>query len=248
MGQTRNTTAIYSPKTLRLLDSTLHTEKMLILVDGVIYKDSLKNFDANTIRGIGILTDTDGVKIYGTSGANGVLLIMTNSKLAMAQIDSEMAKMVVDDPPPAKKTKVLYVIDGKQTYTYATDNKKMPNPNDILSVDVLKPAIAKVRYGKAGANGAVIIKTKSGSIPLYEKKLSALSEKYKTYLAEHKNNDAAIFYVINGEVINDNPDALDKKLDKLSAGQIKSAEFFEKWSKALNNEHILLVIKTNKIN
>ncbi len=75
--------------------------------------------------------------------------------------------------------------------------------------------------------------------------MSTFSQKYKAYLLAHNNDDAAIYYVINGEVINDNPDALDKKLDKLSAGQIKSAEFFEKWSKALNNEHILLVIKTN---
>jgi len=244
LGQTRNTTATYSPKTLRLLDSTLHTEKMLILVDGVIYKDSLKNFDANEIRGIAILPDTDGVKIYGPSGANGVLLIMTNSKLAMAQIDSEMAKMVVDDPPPVKKTKVLYVVDGKQTYTYATDNKDMPNPNDILSVDVLKPNAATIRYGKLGANGAVIIRTKNGAVPLYEKKLSALSQKYKDYLLANHNNDAAIYYVINGEVIHENPDVLDKKLDKLTDGQIISADFYERWSKALNNEHILMIIKT----
>ncbi len=69
-----------------------------------------------------------------------------------------------------RKTKILFVIDGKKTYTYATDNKNMPNPEIIESINILKPGAAKIRYGKLGENGAVIIKTKNGAIPVYQKK------------------------------------------------------------------------------
>ena len=162
IGQTADTVAKHPSVTTQFRGTTLHSKKILIVVDGVIYKDNLKNID----------------------------------------------------------------------------------PNSIAGVSVLKPNMAKIKSGKLGENGAVIIETKNGAVPLYEKKLSVLSQDYKSYLLAHNNDDAAIYYVINGEVINNNPGILDNKLDKLLAGQITSAVFFEKWSKTLNNEHILLVIKT----
>ena len=241
MGQSIDTAAKHSSVTINFRDTTLHPEKMLIVVDGVIYKDSLTTIDPNSIASINILKYQGATSIYGPQGANGAILITTKS--ALAKSDSA-TNIIIHDAPPSHKTKVLFVIDGKQNYTYAMDNKEMPKPDDILSVDVLKPNAATIRYGKLGANGAVIIRTKNGVIPLYEKKLSALSLKYKDYLLANNNNDAAVYYVINGEVIHENPDVLDKKLDKLADGQIISADFYERWSKALNNEHILLIIKT----
>lgn len=51
------------------------------------------------------------------------------------------------------------------------------NPNDIESVDILKDASATAIYGSRGANGVVIIKTKTGS------RNKAGSLKYNTYYA-----------------------------------------------------------------
>lgn len=55
----------------------------------------------------------------------------------------------------------LWVIDG-----FPTDqrNAQMLNPADIESIDVLKDASATAIYGSRGANGVIIVTTKSGHI------------------------------------------------------------------------------------
>ena len=52
----------------------------------------------------------------------------------------------------------LYVVDG-----FAGADISALNPNDIASMDVLKDASSTAIYGNRGANGVVIITTKSGS-------------------------------------------------------------------------------------
>ncbi|MEK7257329.1 MAG: SusC/RagA family TonB-linked outer membrane protein, partial [Bacteroidota bacterium] len=51
----------------------------------------------------------------------------------------------------------LYVIDGMITY-----DASFVNPQDVQSVEVLKDASAAAIYGSRGANGVIIITTKSG--------------------------------------------------------------------------------------
>lgn len=53
----------------------------------------------------------------------------------------------------------LYVIDGIPT----TDGLNDINPNDIVTMDVLKDASATAIYGSRGANGVIIITTARGS-------------------------------------------------------------------------------------
>ncbi|MDO5980081.1 SusC/RagA family TonB-linked outer membrane protein [Flavivirga spongiicola] len=54
----------------------------------------------------------------------------------------------------------LYVVDG---FPYGdAGNLKQLNPNDIASMEVLKDASAAAIYGSRGANGVIIITTKSG--------------------------------------------------------------------------------------
>ena len=53
----------------------------------------------------------------------------------------------------------LYVIDG---FPMENSNLNALNPNDIESIDILKDASATAIYGARGANGVVIITTKSG--------------------------------------------------------------------------------------
>lgn len=57
-------------------------------------------------------------------------------------------------------TEPLYVIDG---FPLESSNMGSLNPKDIASIDVLKDASATAIYGSRGANGVVIITTKSGS-------------------------------------------------------------------------------------
>ncbi|MDE6126427.1 MAG: SusC/RagA family TonB-linked outer membrane protein, partial [Muribaculaceae bacterium] len=53
----------------------------------------------------------------------------------------------------------LYIIDGVPN----EDGMSNVNPNDIESIDVLKDASATAIYGARGANGVVLVTTKSGS-------------------------------------------------------------------------------------
>lgn len=53
----------------------------------------------------------------------------------------------------------LYVVDGIPLITGGIDNL---NPRDIESIDVLKDASATAIYGSRGANGVIIVTTKSG--------------------------------------------------------------------------------------
>ena len=73
-------------------------------------------------------------------------------------------------------TEPLYVIDGvpmdannnKDAISFAGDGEanmsalSFLNPNDILSVDILKDASATSIYGNRGANGVIIVTTKKG--------------------------------------------------------------------------------------
>ena len=59
-----------------------------------------------------------------------------------------------------ESAKPLYVIDGLQTKNAAVMTTL--NPNDIQNVTVLKDASATSIYGTSGANGVIVITTKSG--------------------------------------------------------------------------------------
>lgn len=86
-------------------------------------------------------------------------------------------------------TEPLYVIDG-----FPTDatNAGAINPADIASIDILKDASSTAIYGSRGANGVVIITTKSGRTGA-----SKVDVSLKTGFSKTNKND---FYdVLNGE-------------------------------------------------
>lgn len=68
----------------------------------------------------------------------------------------------------------LYIVDG-----FPVDNLNSIAPTDIASIDVLKDASSTAIYGARGANGVIIVTTKSG----YEGKASV---KYNTYYGQQK--------------------------------------------------------------
>ena len=53
----------------------------------------------------------------------------------------------------------LYVVDGMPV-----SNISYLNPNDITSLEVLKDASASAIYGSRGANGVILITTKTGEV------------------------------------------------------------------------------------
>jgi TonB-linked SusC/RagA family outer membrane protein len=82
----------------------------------------------------------------------------------------------------------LYVVDG-----FPTDalNAASINPNDISSIDILKDAAATAIYGSRGANGVIIITTKTGKVGQ-----AKVSVSIKTGFAQANRND--FYNVLNG--------------------------------------------------
>jgi TonB-dependent starch-binding outer membrane protein SusC len=54
----------------------------LIVLDGIPFAGSIGDIDPNNIKGIDILKDASATAIYGSRGANGVILVSTNKGIA----------------------------------------------------------------------------------------------------------------------------------------------------------------------
>lgn len=72
--------------------------------------------------------------------------------------DAEISIRVRGGMSITQSNEPLYIVDG-----FVSDNgMKGLDPSDIASIDVLKDASATAIYGSAGANGVILITTKSG--------------------------------------------------------------------------------------
>jgi len=63
----------------------------LMIVDGLPYSGTMGSLDQNTIAEITILKDAEATALYGSSGANGVILIKTNKANEALSADGSMA-------------------------------------------------------------------------------------------------------------------------------------------------------------
>lgn len=75
--------------------------------------------------------------------------------------DSQIVIRAISSINPAQNNEPLFVIDGMPVRGAASSAADI-NPNDIESMSVLKGAAASALYGQEGANGVIIITTKSG--------------------------------------------------------------------------------------
>ncbi|WP_421942320.1 SusC/RagA family TonB-linked outer membrane protein [Pedobacter sp.] len=104
------------------------------------------------------LNNVEKTPVFGTAQllqgqASGVQVTQTNSQPGASfsvRIRGTNSINFSSDP--------LYVVDG-----FAGADITALNPNDIASMDILKDASSTAIYGNRGANGVVIITTKSGS-------------------------------------------------------------------------------------
>ncbi|WP_418992830.1 SusC/RagA family TonB-linked outer membrane protein [Alistipes sp.] len=97
-----------------------------------------------------------GVQVTQSSGALGSV-----AKINIRGVTSPVPNMtsgVANNAP-------LYVIDGVPQFvddTQAINPLQTLSPNEIESIDILKDASATAIYGSRGANGVIIVNTKSG--------------------------------------------------------------------------------------
>ena len=156
-----------------------------------------------------------------------LLCFITVSAFAQNQENNKKDSIkIITSPHVIKKTTVvkitdtlikkekapLYIIDGKES---GNNNINTISPNDIAKIDVLKGESATQLYGKKGANGVVLITTKS--LAKQDGKTIGDTAKSKTVkvtakLGNDKNNKEEEMNIvidgdhvmINGEEVNEN--------------------------------------------
>ncbi len=101
-----------------------------------------------------------GVQVAATaSGQTGGMKINIRNAVSFDENSSTRPLIVVDGIPiHDENTKIDYGAQSRDNGTGINDI----NPDDIASVEILKGAKASVLYGSEGANGVVLITTKSG--------------------------------------------------------------------------------------
>ena len=58
----------------------------LIILDDCVYEGDLNNIDVNSIESITVLKDSAAIAIWGSRGANGVIIIKTKKKKKPASV------------------------------------------------------------------------------------------------------------------------------------------------------------------
>lgn len=128
----------------------------LYVIDGYKVTDHVfRQIKPDNIEKISVLKGTSATSLYGSEGANGVILIATKTG---AKGTLELLKK--DSLTNNTFKGALYIIDGVKADKAML--KKL-NPDEIESMSVLKDASATALYGSDGANGVILITTKSGS-------------------------------------------------------------------------------------
>ncbi|HZY37270.1 MAG TPA: hypothetical protein VFE53_11505 [Mucilaginibacter sp.] len=150
---------------------------------------------------------------------------------------------IVDAPSVGKAAKALCVIDGK----IYEGNIGSVNPENVLTINILKPPGSTNIYGERGKNGVLLITTLNEGKRAYQLRFSNLSQAYKFYLQANKNDDSGLVYVLNGEVLDGSQSEIIKKLHSVIV-IVQTVIFIEKFSKTLdtNNQKPMVVITTKK--
>lgn len=132
-------------------------------------------------------------------------------------------QLIFLDATSKNTSKPLYVIDG----VIFKDHVKQINPQDIVKVNVLKDAQAKIIYGKRGANGVIVITTRQFVINQYHKKFVAFSKSYSDYLKAHENKDGDLNYILNGFPLEGKMDEIIERLYEIPSEDIRNVTFLD---------------------
>lgn len=112
----------------------------LIVLDGIPYSGSLGDIDPDNIENLSVLKDASSAAIYGSRGANGVILIQTKKgKKGTATVSY---KGQVGFSQPERRVDVMkgpeYVKFLQDQWAYMNYNGVIKNPEDILNVSEIE--------------------------------------------------------------------------------------------------------------
>lgn len=101
-----------------------------------------------------------GVVVINTEGAPGSAMSM--EVRGVASISGSSEPLYVIDGMPIESGSDMSAAQAGRSFTQSFNPLAGLNPNDIESIEVLKDASATAIYGSRGANGVVMITTKTG--------------------------------------------------------------------------------------
>ncbi len=121
----------------------------------------------------------------------------------------------------------LFVMNGYPLSGSSDPKLTTLNPDSILYVNLLpRESLAGVIYGDDPAD-VIVIETRANAIKAYQKRFSAFSKKYKSYLEKHQNTDKDLTYVINGIQVEGKRDDIIKTLFNIEKKEIVDVSLIE---------------------
>ncbi|UEG53485.1 SusC/RagA family TonB-linked outer membrane protein [Mucilaginibacter daejeonensis] len=173
-----------SKLTVRLMRETGQLDEVVVTALGIKREEKSLGYAASVVKNEQLTqalsnnwTDALSGKVAGlnlirsNSGPAGSNKIILRGENNLTSGEDNEALIVVDGIVISKSSGRRSAVAGEGVYGTSSDN--MPadygssvndlNPEDIESVTVLKGAAAAALYGQRGANGALIITTKSGT-------------------------------------------------------------------------------------
>jgi len=182
-----SSTATYPGDSIKYLDVHIARDPIIFIDDKEVTKDVMNTLDPSKIKYAIVHKGDNALDKYGPRAKNGVIVITTKEAFEKSENSekSEVFSVIKDEkegsvvyelkeknPEPGVKERtsyfkfkskdgipdnVLYVIDGKiREYI----NLVEINPNDIITIDVIKGDAATKKYGEKGKNGVVEINLK----------------------------------------------------------------------------------------
>ena len=141
------------------IDVTLHTEDQLLEEVVVVGYATMKRKDLT--GSVASVKSEDLTKVPTSDATQALAGRMAGVQVIQSdgQPGSDVSVRVRGGISITQDNEPLYVIDGFPT----EDGMSNLDPADIESIDVLKDASATAIYGARGANGVVLVTTKSGS-------------------------------------------------------------------------------------
>jgi hypothetical protein len=207
-------TAIYS-----ILDppSGGKDHKPLYIIDGVVYKGNIRKINLKNVLSFDVLTPPGSIAVYGKDASNGVILLQTKP----THFDNITKDRALIDS--AAGDKAVYIINDQISQNKLEGVKA----DDVLSVEVKKDA-SDMSINNTADDVTVLVVTKKYAIDSNHFKFSYFSDKYKSYLESHQNDDNDCAFTLNGNpVTGKNKYEIIQELYKISPRKIKTVDCLE---------------------
>jgi TonB-linked SusC/RagA family outer membrane protein len=167
----------------KMANASTELQGVVVTALGIKREEKALGYATTTVKGedltkalSGNWTDALSGKVAGltlvrsNSGPTGSNKIILRGETSLTNPEGNEALIVVDGVVINQGSGRRSAIGGESTYGTGSDNMPVDygsglndlNPEDIESITVLKGAGAAALYGQRGANGAIIITTKSG--------------------------------------------------------------------------------------